>query len=92
MKRAKQPTHLDLMAFAVAVETSLAARALVRADIARMGRALAAEVYGPRGVMTLREAARRSGLSAGYLSAVANGRSVISPAAYVRVAELVREQ
>ena len=38
--------------------------------------------------ISLRELARRSGLSPTYLSQVANGKVVVSPGAYVRLAGL----
>ena len=50
---------------------------------------LAERVYGPKGRMRLREAGRRSGLSAAYLSQVLHGRA-LSPAAWQRVADLLK--
>ena len=84
-----------------ALDTRAYARALAEASrrykeelalIGEMGKALADQIYGPFGFVSLREAARRSGLSPTYLSMVRSGEKRISVEAYGKLARLLFKQ
>ena len=60
-------------------------------EIGQRGVELATRIFGDGGRMSLREAARRTGLSPTYLSRVRSGDSRISPDAFEKLAALLPE-
>jgi transcriptional regulator with XRE-family HTH domain len=74
--------------FATRLQAHMSERAEVDDMLPDFGKALAESVYGTRGRMTLREAARQTGLSPTYLSHVRSGRVTVSPGAYLKLSKV----
>ena len=80
------------MTFAKRVQSWWDESLVIHEGLAYEGEQLCGRLFASAGSpISLREAARRSGLSPTYLSHVANRKAIISAGAYLRLAKLERE-